>query len=35
MGTMEANISQQLAGIFNEPLFQVFIDMQKANASLD
>ena len=26
---MDANLEQQLAGIFHEPLFQVFIDVQK------
>ena len=33
--TTEANMAQQLAGIFHEPLFQVFIDVRKAYESLD
>ena len=28
--TIEANMAQQLAGIFHEPLFQVLIDVQKS-----
>ena len=32
---MEAKMAQKFGVIYHEPLFQVFIDMQKANASLD
>ena len=32
---MEAKLEQQLAGIFQEPLFKVFIDVQKAYYPLD
>ena len=28
--TLEAKLTQQLAGIANEPLFQVFLDVHKA-----
>ena len=33
--TTEGKLEQKLAGIVHEPLFQVFIDMQKAYESLD
>ena len=32
---IEAKLEQQLAGIVHEPLFQIFIDVRKAYASLD
>ena len=32
--TLEENLAQQLAGIAHEPLFQVFLDVQKAYDSL-
>ena len=32
---IEANMSQQLVGISHEPLFQVFLDLQKAYYLLD
>ena len=32
---IEANMSQQLVGIAHEPLFQVFLDLQKAYYLLD
>ena len=32
---IEANISQQLVGIAHEPLFQVFLDLQRAYYLLD
>ena len=35
MATLEANLDHQLAGIFHETLFQVFIDVQKAYDLLD
>ena len=35
MATTEANLDQQLEGIFHEPLFQVIIDVQKAFDYLD
>ena len=31
---METKLEQQLAGIFHEPLFQVFIDVRKVYDSL-
>ena len=30
MATLKANLDQQLAGLFHEPLFQVFLDVRKA-----
>ena len=33
--TLETKLAQQLAGIVHDPLFQVFLDMQKAYNSLD
>ena len=32
---MEAKLEQQLAGIFHDPLFQVFLEVRKAYNSLD
>ena len=32
---MEENLDQQLAGLCHDPLFQVFLDVQKAYDSLD
>ena len=31
IATLEANLALQLAGIVHEPLFQVVLDVQKAN----
>ena len=33
--TLEANMSQQLAGLAYEPLFQVFLDVSKSYDSMD
>ena len=33
--TLEANLSQQIAGMAHEPLFQVFLDILKSYNSLD
>ena len=33
--TLEGNLAQQLAGIAHEPLFQVFLDVQKVYDSLN
>ena len=33
--TVEVKMVQQMAGIFNKPLFQMFLDVKKAYNSLD
>ena len=33
--TLEAKLEQQLVGISHDPLFQVFLDVQKSYISLD
>ena len=33
--TVEVKMVQQMAGIFNKPLFQMFVDVKKAFVSLD
>ena len=35
MAIMEEKLEQQLAGIFHEPLFQAFVDVQKTYEYLD